>query len=211
MTPSGVMPSEPQPVSQKEKEALAKEIEDYVEEWREIRGKNRASMYGIEDNRRALHGQAFKVTTKTQLNLVRNLAARYTSCYRSHPDAGKLPKEFLKALEAFNRCIDNAMKSHCEAWRAEVREEPSTEPIIVGKWVWFNRGVVTVNRDGTMTHHLGGKKRNSGTWRLIDAAERKFELKWKIGGWIDTLTLSLDGKKLKGTNNRGTPVSGTRR
>jgi len=78
---------------------------------------------------------------------------------------------------------------------------------IVGSWSWFNGGVVTVRSDGTIEHDISG---NSGRWECIDPDERTFTLRWERGDWVDTLTLSVDGNELQGTNNAGMSVSGRR-
>ena len=78
---------------------------------------------------------------------------------------------------------------------------------IVGSWSWFDGGVVTVRSDGTIEHDISG---NSGRWECIDPDERTFTLRWERGDWVDTLTLSVDGNELQGTNNAGMSVSGRR-
>jgi len=78
---------------------------------------------------------------------------------------------------------------------------------IVGSWSWFNGGVVTVRSDGTIEHDISG---NSGRWECIDPDEGTVTLRWDRGGWVDILTLSVDGNELQGTNNAGISVSGQR-
>lgn len=95
--------------------------------------------------------------------------------------------------------------------QAEPRmENPCKE--IVGTWNWFN-GVVIINANGTMEHGgiLFGLIRNSGTWECTDPAARKFTLKWKLGGFVDILTLSPDSRSLDGQNLQGTRVTAQRK
>jgi hypothetical protein len=67
---------------------------------------------------------------------------------------------------------------------------------VVGKWVWFTNGIVTFNRDGTMVHEPG----NDGTWECADAAQGRITLKWRVGGHVNKLDLSADGKGLSSTD-----------
>lgn len=82
---------------------------------------------------------------------------------------------------------------------------------ILGEWLWFNGGLTTFFADGTVTgkHHvLPG---NNGSWECADPTKRRFIIKWNQGGWINKLTLSGDGKRLDGTNQEGSAVSGRRK
>jgi outer membrane protein assembly factor BamB len=67
---------------------------------------------------------------------------------------------------------------------------------LLGKWVWFTKGVVTFNPDGTMVHEPG----NYGTWECTDAAWGRVTLRWHIGGYVNRLALSTDGKGLFSTD-----------
>jgi len=82
---------------------------------------------------------------------------------------------------------------------------------VLGEWLWFNGGLTTLFADGTVTgeHHI--LPGNNGIWECTDPAKRKFIIKWNQGGWINELTLSGDGKRLDGTNQEGSPVSGRRK
>jgi hypothetical protein len=76
---------------------------------------------------------------------------------------------------------------------------------LVGTWNWFNGGTATIQADGTLLRN--GKK--SGTWEVIDAAQRRYRLTWPPYKAVDDVTLSADGKSLEGKNNYGR-VSATR-
>jgi hypothetical protein len=84
---------------------------------------------------------------------------------------------------------------------------PAPTLTIAGAWSWFNNTVSTFNADGT------GRATNNFTcrWRVLDAAARRIEINWNNGQWVDTLTLSADGRSLAGTNQRNMRVTGTRR
>jgi len=66
---------------------------------------------------------------------------------------------------------------------------------LVGKWAWFIGGEVTVNPDGTFTQQSG----NAGTWECTDARGR-FTLRWRDGGFVNSLALSPDGQGLTSTD-----------
>jgi len=77
---------------------------------------------------------------------------------------------------------------------------------IVGKWSWFTGGVVTINPDGTMTHEPG----NDGTWECTDVSRGIFTLRWRIGGYVNSLALSADGQGLSGTDQSQSYVTARR-
>ncbi|HSA87462.1 MAG TPA: hypothetical protein VLE46_14890, partial [Nitrospira sp.] len=67
---------------------------------------------------------------------------------------------------------------------------------ILGKWMWFIGGEVTVNRDGTFTQQSG----NAGTWECNDGAQGKFTFRWRDGGFTNSLLLTPDGQGLSSTD-----------
>ena len=67
---------------------------------------------------------------------------------------------------------------------------------LIGKWAWFIGGEVMINSDGTFTQQSG----NSGTWECLDASKRAVKLKWKKGGYVNSLVLSANGTKLSSTD-----------
>jgi uncharacterized caspase-like protein len=73
---------------------------------------------------------------------------------------------------------------------------------VIGKWSWFNGGVVEIKPDGTL--RADGAD-GVGTWYCQGSIA---VLVWKAG-WVDRLTLKRDGTRLSGVNQRGTAVSGT--
>jgi hypothetical protein len=76
---------------------------------------------------------------------------------------------------------------------------------VIGNWKWFVGPQLSINAD-----HSFSNGENSGNWELTNAAERKYTLRWDVGGFIDQVILSADGKKLTGTNNDKNKVSGER-
>jgi hypothetical protein len=89
----------------------------------------------------------------------------------------------------------------------------TTEPIVAsdvtGSWNWFNGQIVTIASDYTMETAADGVVADTGTWKIASTSQRTITLNWSAG-WVDTLVLSDDGKKLAGTNQDGTTVTGTR-
>ncbi|MBX3329665.1 MAG: hypothetical protein KF722_04630 [Nitrospira sp.] len=67
---------------------------------------------------------------------------------------------------------------------------------ILGQWMWFVGGEVTVNRDGTFTQQSG----NAGTWECNDPARGRFTFRWRDGGFTNSLLLSPDGQGLTSTD-----------
>ncbi len=67
---------------------------------------------------------------------------------------------------------------------------------LVGKWKWFTGGVVSINPDGTIAHDPG----NEGTWECTDPARGRATLRWRLGGWVNRVALSADGRTLASTD-----------
>jgi predicted Zn finger-like uncharacterized protein len=83
---------------------------------------------------------------------------------------------------------------------------PSTDPF-VGTWKWFRDAPVTVAANGTFLRN--GKP--AGTWKVIDARNRQYELRWSAPlTSVDVMTLSADGKNVDGKNQFGQRVTGTK-
>jgi hypothetical protein len=60
---------------------------------------------------------------------------------------------------------------------------------IVGAWKWFVGPQLTISADHSFTNG-----ENSGNWEMTNAAERKYTLRWDVGGFVDEVILSTDGK-----------------
>jgi len=76
---------------------------------------------------------------------------------------------------------------------------------IVGSWKWFVGPELIIKAD-----HSFSNGENSGSWEVTNASERKYTLRWDVGGFVDTVILSADGRKLSGANNNKNAVSGER-
>ncbi|MBT7300603.1 MAG: arabinan endo-1,5-alpha-L-arabinosidase [Victivallales bacterium] len=75
---------------------------------------------------------------------------------------------------------------------------------VIGRWSWFSGDTVVLGPGGKVN---GGK---ATTWRRVGTRGRRYEIRWHNGTFVDRLTLSRDGTRLTGKNQRGTTVSGTR-
>lgn len=74
--------------------------------------------------------------------------------------------------------------------------EAATCEALVGRWAWFTGGVVSINPDGTIRHDPG----NDGTWECTDRARGQATLRWRVGGYVNRLALSGDGRALSSTD-----------
>lgn len=72
---------------------------------------------------------------------------------------------------------------------------------VVGDWAWDTRAFpATIKSNGKVVGNDGGK-RITATWTCIDDATGQIVVNWSTG-YIDTLTISSDGKTMTGVNNR---------
>ena len=83
---------------------------------------------------------------------------------------------------------------------------------LTGTWTWFSGTTVTYYENGTFSAATGQK----GTWQIVDPQKRTVKMVWakdpkKGGPWYDDLTLSEDGRSLKGYNQNRNPVTGTKK
>lgn len=99
-------------------------------------------------------------------------------------------------------CYDSyGVAVNCNAYDyVQVTESAST---IVGNWKWFNNRVYDIRVNKTIYEGTV----NVGTWTLNTSPVHT--LVWN-NGYTDTLTLSVDGTKLDGTNQKGRKVTGTK-
>lgn len=72
----------------------------------------------------------------------------------------------------------------------------------VGTWQWMDGIDVTLRADGTAIAPT-----NEGRWESLGG--NRYRISWRNGGWIDTLTLSPDGRVMEGTNNVGRVIQVT--
>ena len=82
---------------------------------------------------------------------------------------------------------------------------------IIGNWRWGTfKFTVDIRADGSFQCSEAGM--GSGVWKALPdkTIERKYQLTWRNGAIVDTLTLSRDGKKLSGKNSEGQKFSSQR-
>ena len=77
-----------------------------------------------------------------------------------------------------------------------------------GRWTWVAGQTLVIATDGSFEVFLGQEKINVGQWVSLDGA--RYRLTHRNGGWVDTITLSADGRSIDGVNNRGGALHGTR-
>lgn len=87
-------------------------------------------------------------------------------------------------------------------------DEARAKDPILGKWVWHGGHPVTVAADGTATSTKGPR----ATWKFLNnkELERKYEVVWDEGIFIDTVRLSRDFKKVEGKNQKGERITAVR-
>jgi tetratricopeptide (TPR) repeat protein len=120
----------------------------------------------------------------------------------------KAADQLLTILDAFIDGLAQARGGQPaqEAPCAPVSFRPAAGAGISGEWSWFDRSIVLIRDDGSFST----SNRLTGNWRLADSSGRRYTLIWSHG-YTDTLTLSPDGLRLEGTNNKGMRVWGRRR
>ena len=87
---------------------------------------------------------------------------------------------------------------------AAVSPQPETLASIAGCWDWFSGGTVGAGENGVMRYGA-----TSGRWRLVNAAQRTYEISWSTG-FVDTVKIAPDGQSLVGANAQGVQVSAAR-
>ena len=96
------------------------------------------------------------------------------------------------------------------AERSAAEDQKKPDPI-AGNWRWGAFSfTVEIRADGTF--ECSEQSLGSGVWKFIasPSIERKYQLSWRKGAIVDSLTLSRDGKKLSGKNNKGDKFSAQR-
>src|SRR5687768_16575071 len=86
---------------------------------------------------------------------------------------------------------------------------PGTKPdAIIGRWRWsVNNYLIDILSDGTTK---GPREVGTGVWKAIPTVDRMYQLTWRGGDGVDTITLSADGKKLNGKALDGFEFTATR-
>jgi hypothetical protein len=79
---------------------------------------------------------------------------------------------------------------------------------IVGRWRWFNGGVVDMLPDGRVVS-LRSKK-DTMRWNKSDLTDQKYKIAWKPSKWIDVVWLCDQQVTLRGHNQEGVHVGGVK-
>jgi hypothetical protein len=90
----------------------------------------------------------------------------------------------------------NQYGTHVTGLKTESSNQEDIPSAAIGRWSWFNGHTVVVHPDGALECID-----NTGTWELTDPSSGTYTLRWQVGGYIDQLTLSQDGRSLNGNNN----------
>ena len=88
------------------------------------------------------------------------------------------------------------------------REAYPAHPQLEGTWNWVGGQTLVIHHDGTFDVYLNGGKINEGHWTNLGRNQYRFV--HRNGGYVDTVTLSPDGKALDGTNNQNATLHGSR-
>lgn len=109
--------------------------------------------------------------------------------------------EVLKQQLAQGGNLKGALAVEQEA--AKYTQTVKREDPILGKWSWFNGDLHTFLPEGKVAGDP------NSTWTLLDKDRKLYRIIWG-GRWIDTVTMSADGRGLTGTNQDGTRITGNR-
>lgn len=122
------------------------------------------------------------------------------SQYMKNGDSAVDNKEYAEALSEYAQALvlfpddSTALSSQSRA-----RELKDACAALVGEWDWSFDIFVTINADGNMQSRA--LIPNHGTWECMDPLQRKFTLRWVVGGWVENVTMSTDGNTLDIINN----------
>ncbi len=116
--------------------------------------------------------------------------------------------DYKSALQAYSQALEkDPNDATALEGQTKAKEYQATCTTLIGEWNWFFAKLV-VHEDGTM--QAFALIPNNGTWECTDPLKKVFTLRWAVGGWIDTVTLSPDGDKADAINNIGIRFKGTR-
>jgi C-terminal peptidase prc len=135
----------------------------------------------------------------------RNASPVFEKChFRWSKDSG-FDNEIRSVLKSDPRFIDCQYEYNLPASATANQNSSgkSRRDPIVGQWSWFSGYTMTMDEAGTINSD------NANRWNCLDTEKRLYKLSWQ-SGFTDTLTLSADGNRLSGNNQKGAEVSGTR-
>lgn len=125
-----------------------------------------------------------------------------------YPDAIASMQEYVRLVP--NDPSARRAQDKIYEWQARNSAPQNTTqvqlPPIVGSWRWFNGGVITFDAAGGICDQ---NSRAAGGW-VYDSGRGVYVLNWYNGQFIDTLTMSADGQALRGHNQFGIAVSGSK-
>jgi hypothetical protein len=138
----------------------------------------------------------------------------YQSTYGRNPTQTELEDALENLRKGISRqqMVDNKILSSQSTLLSKNTEKKnqiatniSSKPCgkVIGKWSWFNGNTVTFSENGTM----GGDPKF--TWSCDGTNPDRVTINWN-NKWIDKLTLSKGGGRLKGKNQHGTIVWGNK-
>jgi hypothetical protein len=91
-------------------------------------------------------------------------------------------------------------------------QAPAGNRELIGTWSWVAGQTLVIRENGSLEVFDGsGARINDGRWEVLDAGGRKYRFTHRVGGWVDTVVLSADGRSLDGTNNHGSTIHGAKR
>ena len=130
--------------------------------------------------------------------------------YLQDADAAMSRKEYSQAAQIYGQALEIfPIDAAALAGQARAEEFRDTCGALVGEWDWILGSLAIVTADGKVRGI--SLLPNEGTWECTDPAQRKFTLRWKKGGWVDSGTLSADGNTLDVINNSGIKFRGKRK
>jgi dynactin complex subunit len=122
------------------------------------------------------------------------------SQYLKNGDSAMENKEYTEALSEYAQALvlfpDDSTALSSQSRAQELKDACAA---LVGEWDWSFDIFVTINADGNMQSRA--LIPNHGTWECKDPLQRKFTLRWVVGGWVENVTMSIDGNTLDIINN----------
>lgn len=129
--------------------------------------------------------------------------------YLRDGDAAMSRKEYSQAALIYGQALEIAPNgAAAREGQARASEFQQICGALVGEWDWILGSLAIVTADGNVRGI--SLLPNEGTWECTDPSQRKFTLRWKKGGWVDSGTLSSDGNTLDVINNTGVKFRGRR-
>lgn len=143
-----------------------------------------------------------------------DLEKRAASAYENEAVFAAATKNENRALEIYQRLISlyPEKKQYLDEYVKLEEAKSASEKLLDISGLWHPGhapGSVFINSDGTCVYKgfllitIGGK------WKCTDSRKRSFSIIWNHG-FTDMMTLSADGQRLEGVNDRGDPVSFSR-